>query len=363
MRIVHLIDSLYCAGAEQVVASLAAYQSKRGHSVRVVCLRDFSEHPVDVPALLEAGVQIVTLGKPPGFHFGTLRKLTRYLKDERIEVVHTHNHLVHHYGVAAARWASAPVVLNTLHGSSSFMRTAFWAKALFWFSCLISDGVVAVCQEVQTVFRAAFPLPARKNFVVDNGINLSRFLAVSRSPRSETVTYGNIARLDPIKDHANLFKAFAILRKKYSHVQLRLLGEGTLRQELEELARSLSIGDAVHMEGFSLDTARFLNKIDVYVISSRSEGLPLTLLEAMGAALPIVSTAVGSVPDIIGKAHCGWLCPPSNPEALAKAMEQAIQAPDLAAIGARSRKTVEEYYSVERMNREYECIYEALLAG
>lgn len=197
--------------------------------------------------------------------------------------------------------------------------------------------------------------------VVDNGIDLSQLLGLPRHLPDKTVTFGSIGRFDPVKDHKNLLKAFAILRKRHPHVQLRLLGDGELRDDLEELARTLSIADDVHFEGFSLDTARFLSSIDVYVISSRSEGLPLVLLEAMGAALPVVATAVGEVPRILGNARCGWLCPPSSPDELAESMEKALLATDLVTIGARGRKVAEKYYSAQRMARDYESLYGTLL--
>jgi glycosyltransferase involved in cell wall biosynthesis len=362
MRIVQLIDDLSCGGAEQVVASLASCLSRWGHALRVVCLRDVGPNPVDVAALRNDNVDIVTLEKPPGFHFVTIRKLIAYLKDQRIEVVHTHNHLVHHYGTVAARCAGTPVVLNTLHGVASLRMSSWVAKGLFTVSCFISDSVVSVCPQVHTILRETFRLPMKKLCVIDNGADLSRFLFIPRCPPGPIVTFGNIGRLDPIKDHKTLLTAFALVRNRHPNVRLRILGDGALRRELKQLAGALSIADDVHFEGFSLDTARFLSTIDVYTISSRSEGLPLTLLEAMGAGLPIVSTAVGAIPDILGRAQCGWLCPPADADELADSMEKALQAPNLLAIGAQSRAAVEVYYSIERMARDYQRLYESLLS-
>lgn len=361
MRIAHLIDSLDCGGAEQVAASLAACQGHRGDSVWLICLRGLGAQPVGTQALGKAGAHIVTLEKPPGFHLRTLRRLAAFLRDQRIEVVHTHNHLVHHYGAIAARWANAAAILNTLHGTASLRTAPSWAKALFWFSCLISDRAVSVCAQVDQVFRASYFLPRKKFCVVNNGVDLSRLLELPRRARGEHLTFGTIGRLDPVKDHANLLKAFAILGEKYPHARLRVLGDGELRHDLEQLASALSIADRVVFEGFDLDVAGFLGKIDVYVISSRSEGLPLTLLEAMGAALPVVATAVGEIPSILAGARSGWLCPPSSPEELAKAMEKAIREPDLLAIGANNRSAVKQYYSAERMAGDYKALYEAIL--
>jgi len=362
MRIVQLVDSLDCGGAEQVAASLAVQQSRQGHSVRVVCLRDLGPLPVDIDALRSANVEIVTLEKPPGFHFGTLRRLKRYLQENRIDVLHTHNHLVHHYGAVAGRWAGTRVVLNTLHGTAT-LRMSRGAKVLFWLSCLISNKIVSVSTQVHGAFRKAYLLPGKKLGVIDNGIDLSRFLAIPPRAHGEITTFGNVARLDPVKDHANLLRAFSILRKRNPHVRLRILGDGELRADLEQLAQSLSIADDVRFEGFSLDTAGFLGKIDIYVISSLNEGLPLTLLEAMAAGIPIVATAVGAIPDVLGEAQCGWLCAPADPEGLAAAMDKAFAAPDLAGVGDRGRSVVRERYSVERMARDYAALYATLLTG
>lgn len=362
MRIVQLVDSLDCGGAEQVAASLAVRQSQQGHSVRVVCLRDLGPQPVDLQALRNSNVEIVTLEKPPGLHLGTLRRLMAYLKDNRIEVLHTHNHLVHHYGAVAGRWAGTPVILNTLHGTAT-LRMSRWAKALFWLSCLLSSRVVSVSSQVHRAFRKAYLLPDKKLDVVDNGIDLSRFLTIPCHPPGEIVTFGNVARLDPVKGHENLLRAFSILKKRHPHVRLRLLGDGELRQDLEQLAKTLSIDNDVRFEGFSLDTPPFLSAIDIYVISSLNEGLPLTMLEAMAAGIPIVATAVGAIPDVLGNAQCGWLCAPSNSNELADAMNKALASPDLAAIGARGRSAAREHYSVERMARDYELIYAAVLTS
>jgi glycosyltransferase involved in cell wall biosynthesis len=358
MRIAHLVDSLDYGGAEKVVVGLAM-QLARSHSVHVICLRALGTKPLDVDALASAGVQVATLGKPSGPHWGTLLKLTTYLRQNRIEVVHTHNHLVHHYGAVAGRLAGCRAIINTLHGTAT-LSMPVWAKALFWVSCLLGHKVVSVCRQVHDVFRAAYPLPRGHYLVVDNGIDISGFNGIRHRSRSTPSSFGNIARFDRVKDHETLLRAFAIAWKQRPHVRLRLLGDGELLAPMKRLAQQLSIADGVEFEGYSLDTASFLNGIDVYVIASRNEGLPLTLLEAMAAGVPIVSTAVGGVPEVIGKGECGWLCPPNDVNELAAAMVKALDHPGLPAVGARGRQAVERHYSVERMACDYESLYESV---
>lgn len=361
MRIAHLVDSLSCGGAEKVVTSLALHQSQQ-HVVRVVCLRGLGVQSVDSGELANAGVQIVTLNKPGGFHPETLKRLAAYLRENQIEVIHTHNHLVHHYGAFAGRLAGCGAVVNTLHGIAT-LRMPWWARILFLTSCLVGDHVVSVSRPVFDVFRRTYPLPRRMLSIVENGIEFSAGFVIGRRLPSDVITFGNIARFDPVKDHRNLLRAFAIVRRKHPYTRLRLLGDGVMLREMMDLATSMSLADSVSFDGFSLDTRSFLNGIDVYVLSSKSEGLPLTLLEAMAAGRPVVATAVGGVPEIIAKAECGWLCPPSNPDLLASAMERALVEPALSEIGARGRDAVERHYTVERMALDYEQIYRRILSG
>lgn len=360
MRIAHLINSLTCAGAEQVVASLAAYHSQRGHSVKIICLRSIGENSVDIDPLIAAGVEIINLDKPPGIHIDTLKKLKNLLRSHPIEVLHTHNHLVHHYGAVAGRLAKVPAILNTLHGTSSLQMSPLWTKILFWISCGLSHKVVCVDQQVHSVFSRNYPYPGQRLAVIENGIDLRGFLSIQRAPRKNNLTLGTIGRLDPIKGHDILLKAFADLHKSHPDLRLRILGDGLLHQPLVNLAKDLFISDHVHFDGFSRDTPAFLAGLDLYVISSLSEGLPLSLLEAMAAGLPIVATAVGGIPKIISQAACGWLCSPGDPQALAKTLRQAIADPHFNEMGAKSRHAVAECFGIEKMANRYETLYQQL---
>lgn len=360
MRIAHLVNSLILAGAEQVTASLATSQRRRGHDVWIICLRDFGSPSLDIPALSERGIRVVALGKPSGLHFRTLTKLASLIKKERIEVLHTHNHLVHHYGAAAALWARVPAVLNTLHGTLSLQSSAQWTKALFWLSCLPTDRVVCVGHQVRETMEQTNLVPRGRLCVIENGIDLSRFLAINRRPAGRILTFGNIGRLDSVKGQDVLLRAFAAVHKQNPNIRLRVLGDGPMRQDLLELAANLSLRNEVSFEGASLDTPSFLRGIDVYVLSSRSEGLPLAVLEAMAAGLPVVATEVGGVPMLVQQAQCGWLCAPADAEGLAQAMRHALEAPDLGAMGERARAVVAKSYSVECMSGGYEKLYEEL---
>jgi len=362
MRVAQIIDDLNYGGAEQLVTSLSAGLSRRGHEVVLICLREIGANPVDLREARAVGVAIVELHKPDGFHFSTLRRLGGVLRRRQIDVVHTHNHLVHHYAVIAARWVGVPAILNTLHGSASLEGSRKWSQWLYLASVLAGHRVVTVCPQVANFLRDNFFLPNGRLATVANGVNLQRFLQIERRSRANVLVFGSIGRLDPVKDYGNLLEAFALLKRRYPAIQLRILGDGSLLPKLQALTASLSIADSVVFEGFSLDTPDFLARIDVYVISSRSEGLPLSMLEAMGAGLPIVTTNVGEIPAIVQGADCGWLAERGNPQDLARAMHEAATAVDLSEKGGLSRRHARDRYTAERMVADYEALYRTLTA-
>jgi glycosyltransferase involved in cell wall biosynthesis len=353
MRIVQLIDTLHCGGAEQVVANLAKGMTCGGHEVIVLCLRDMSN-----PALA-AGARVTALEKPPGAHPATARKLAALLRAERIDLINTHNHLVHHYGVAAARAAGAKVV-NTLHGTAT-LEMAPAARLLYWAGCRLSDAVVSVCGPVQATLMRRYWLNRRTLTVIPNGISLDPFTAIPpRAPRDEVV-FGSVGRLVDVKDHATLLRAFAMLHGRHPRTRLRLLGGGPLEGPLKNLAAELGIVPAVDFCGFSNDVADFLATLDVFVLPSKSEGLPITLLEAFAAALPAVATEVGGVPDVI-RPGAGLMAAPGDAPGLAARMEAMLTA-DRGGMGASARREALARFSMQAMVAAYERLYLSLIAG
>jgi glycosyltransferase involved in cell wall biosynthesis len=355
MRILQLVDSLQYGGAEQVVATLSIGLRALGHEVLVVSLRDFGTESVGLPQLQRAGVEMVALDKPPGPHFASLRHIRRLVRDERTDLINTHNHLVHHYGLAAGRAAGIPVV-NTVHGIDT-LSIQFWAGLIYRGCCWISDSIISVCEPVKEELSRRYGLPERKLAVVQNGIDLERFLRVpSREPREEVV-FGTVGRLVPVKDHHNLLRAFAELLPRNRHCRLKFLGSGPLKDELESAASGLGIAHAVEFRGFSSDVPGFLNELDVFVLPSRSEGLPLTLIEAMASGLPAIATKVGGIPSVLTSG--GWLCPPQDSRQLALAMEEALKS-DLSNVGAQARQR-SRAYSSDNMVSQYLSLYASLI--
>jgi len=363
MRILELINTLEEGGAEKITSALALQLRSRGHDVFVICVRDEGFMPVPKERFESAGVPVTAFHKPDGFHWKTLRRLGRYLTEQRIDVIHTHNPLVNHYGVAAAKMAAHPsVVVNTVHGVNTLEMPAS-GRALYRMSCEGTARVVPVCDAVDRVIGDRFHIPSDRRTVIPNGIDLAHLAEVPLRPRNGSFVFGTMARLVPVKDHVSLLRAFAEVRARIPNCALEILGGGEMEPELKSLAHTLGIDAAVQFRGWSGDIAGFLKGLDAFVLSSRSEGLPLALLEAMAASKPIVSTAVGGVPEIVKSAGCGWLCPPQDSAALANSMFQLMTCSNLEEFGRRGRAAAIRLYSESTMTDRYEKLFLALVGG
>jgi glycosyltransferase involved in cell wall biosynthesis len=356
MQIVEVITELGFGGAERMLCRLALALQNLGHTVSIVCLQETQEMPLPRSSFDEAGVEIIELHKGEGFSFAAVKQLANHLRRSKAAVVHTHNPPAHHYGVLAAKLGGAPVIVNTVHGSNT-LAMPLWASILYGAGCRVSQQLVAVCSTAESDFRRRFSYVAAKTLVIENGIDVEEFVRIEmRTPGAEFV-FGTIGRLVSVKDHATLLRAFALVRASNTQCRLEILGCGELDADLKSMTRSLGIEHKVRFRGLTSDVLNFLTDIDAFVLSSISEGLPLSVLEAMAAGKPVVSTSVGAVSSILDSSGCGWLCEPSNPEALASTMIKASKSRNLRKMGLSGRAYVAERYTVERMARRYDALF------
>jgi len=352
LTIVELLNTLEVGGAERMVVNLALECQARGHRLHVVCLR--SAGPLAQP-LIEAGIPVTEINKGEGFSWAAVKQLAGILSREKADVVHTHNPLVHHYGVAAAKLAGTAVIVNTIHGIHNIQNIGP-GELLYGASTALSAAVVTVCRAAEQFFSNVKVIQKSRIRMIYNGIPLDSFLALDppRANSAGKIRFGAIGRLVDVKDHRTLLRAFALLAARHSNVELQILGGGPLEGELTALRDQLNLRGVAELRGESLDVAGFLRDTHVFVHSSLTEALPMTLLEAMAAARPVVVTAVGGLPEIVTASNCGWLCPPANAEALAQSMETALGERDrIAERGLRGRAFVHQHCSVEKMAQSY----------
>jgi glycosyltransferase involved in cell wall biosynthesis len=293
---------------------------------------------------------------------GSVRKLVR---DNGIDLVHSHGYKADLYGYAAARLESKPIVAtchNWLSGGRMLAAYNFLdRRALQHF-----DAVSAVSQTVVDKL-LSWGVRRERLSIIPNGIDLDRFdvrlLPRERAgnKRNEQVV-GIVARLDLQKGFAYLLKAVRTLRASFPEVRLLVVGEGPDRGKIEELVAELGLNGVVTLAGQQADMPAIYASIDVFVLPSLNEGLPMTILEAMAASKPIIATRVGAVPSVIIDGETGWLVEPRDEVGLTQAMGKLLSERDLRQrLAQRARAHVEQNYTAAAMAQRYRDLYQSVL--
>ena len=360
-RVVHLVPSLEIGGLERVVYEMVL--ESRALAPTVVCLTQLGALGVELQA---RGIPVQVLGMERG-PLVTLGRLCVRLRSLRPAVLHCHNLLSHLYGGLAARLCRIPHVVLTKHGA--FLPSSGFSWHLNrWL--LKRSHVVAVSAEIRARMTGLIPPNGTGSLrYIPNGISLTPYsrLPDRREARrrlgwSETdYLLGMVARLSEGKDHPGLLQALQRVRQTVPQARLILVGDGPMRERIEGTIRQLELDDAVVLLGERRDIPQILAALDVFVLASESEGIPLTILEAMAADLPVLATAVGGIPEVVIPDETGLLVPPQSPQLLADAILTLLRDPNRARrMGAAGCNRVKQQFDVKKVVGSYEALYERL---
>jgi glycosyltransferase involved in cell wall biosynthesis len=366
MKIAHILSSFDIGGQERVAVDLARAQRAAGHVVVAVSLSAGADGP-NREILRSHGVRTMSARKWGGVDPSLPLRLATRLMLERVDLVHTHNPHALVYGATAGALVGAGVV-HTKHGiNPGRARQVLLRRAA---GTLVDTFVVVTPLLAKVALQNRECDPARLH-VVPNGIDVAAF-APSSDARSlaraglgipeDAWVVGTVGRLAPEKDQALLVRAMLPLLKGGTH--LVIVGDGPEREALAALIGKSECAPFVHMLGARNDVSSLLPGFDVFALSSRTEGLPLVLLEAMSMQLCVVSTAVGGIPDLIEHGVTGFLVKPGDLAALSAQLTSLSEDPRRTArIGPTARRTVVRLHSLERMAARYEALYARLVAG
>jgi len=357
MRIIQVVESLDLGGVERLAIQLAAAQRARGHDCSIYCIfRAGAQSSIAA----ERGIRVRCFNKKPGASVKSLTELVLAMRRDRPDVVHTHNSGIHHYAAVAARLAGVPVVVNTRH--SPFAPEHMKREKHYRWSVRLTDTVVFVSESTRKLVLEQMAVRRLSSTVILNGIPIPEHSGRDASARaaSSQLVFGTLGRLVPIKAHDVLINAFAQFTRDAPAARLRIAGAGPMMSALQQQISDQHLSEKVTLEGATLEPERFYRELDVFVLPSHSEGMPLALLEAMASGLPVIATAVGGIPEVV-PAEAGWLCAPGDVAALAAAMSAAAHAPDLEKRGAAAMRLVATRFDVEAMCSSYLRLFDALL--
>ncbi|HXE12078.1 MAG TPA: glycosyltransferase [Bryobacteraceae bacterium] len=364
-EVLQVVPTLETGGAEKMAVHLAGELMRMRAGAGVISF--FEPRGSQLQRMLQAdGVPIWPLGKQLGLDPAMIGKLRSLIRKLQPMVLHTHLASLRYVVPAVAGLPNPPRIVHTVHRVAERDTEAWfrWPQRLCMGRC---GEVVAVSEEVA---RSCARIYRRvKVSVIPNGIPLTNSdsaLAARTEIRrtlgiaDDCFVFCSVARLRAVKNHTALIRAFAGIAKQ-TGAHLLIAGGGELRNELERLAQTLEIAMHVHFLGERDDVAQILAASDAFVLSSLSEGIPLSVLEAMAARLPVLVTSVGGLPEVVRDGVEGLLVPPGDVEALATAMRQLIR--DCAARAAMSRAAadrISQQFDARVMVGSYLSIYKRL---
>ena len=359
VRVMHVVYTLRPGGMEFGIVKLVNGLDRARVSSSICSTLPAS---VDMRAQVAGDVPVFDLQRRPGTDLRVVGDLYRLFRRERPDIVHTHAWGTLVEGLLAARLARVPFVVHGEHGTLQLrgyqrrVQRAVWARA---------DLVLSVSTRLAEKMAETTGFPRERIRTIRNGVDLSRFglhpradarRALGLAPDAFVV--GTAGRLVPVKDQKTLIAAMAVLRRAGHRLTLLIAGDGPLGPELEAAAAALGIAQDVRFLGHCPGIETVFAAMDVFVLSSVSEGLSNTILEAMASGLPVVATRVGGADELVADGLTGILVPAGSAESLAGAIARLMaSAPQCPAMGAAGRRRAESEFSLPSVIRRYEQMY------
>lgn len=327
-HVVHIIDSLTIGGAQKLLVTFAREAKRRSMRMEIISLKAGIDAQIEKD-LTDCGVSISYFPAKKLLDLKRIWKIIRRLREARPDVIQSHLTYGNIIGGLAGVAAGIPVVA-TLHSAGkdrrySKTREGLESLVMRW----LDRKIIAVGRNTAKWHQAR---TGKKKVVtvlnaVDDIADIS--IAERREIRREMMGDDSksllisVGRLSIVKAYDDLIRAFDMVHRVMGETFLILAGDGVMRQEWEQLAAALGLSDAVKFLGNRGDVPRLLRSSDLYVSSSVVEGMPLAVMEAMGAGLPIVATEVGDLPEMIDE-NCGVLVPPRDVQRLADAIVEVL---------------------------------------
>ncbi|HYV18044.1 MAG TPA: glycosyltransferase [Verrucomicrobiae bacterium] len=366
-RVLALTVGLGLGGAERLLLLSAPRLRALGFDVRIGTFKDGGAL---APSFERAGVPVVHFGARHRRDLGSCLRLARYLKTERIDVLHAHLFYANVAARLAGRLAAVPVVLTAHHDTDLWMGPHH--RFVERVTARLSDRVLTCSEAVRRFAIERHGLSAGRVVTLANAIDVEAIPSgtearararalLGAAPEDRLV--GTLGRLhEPKKGLKPFLSAAARVAAADQRVRFVLIGDGPARQDLERFTASLGLGDRVRFAGERTDVELLLPGFDLLVQPSLWEGFGLSALEGMAAGLPVVASRVGGVPEVIRDGVDGILVPPGDPVRLAEAMTAILRDPDRAArLGASGRARARREFHVDRLVRETASLYRDLL--
>jgi len=361
INVLHVVLGLKIGGLEKFVLDLINQYSDDVQSI-IVCLEDKGASGFAVD-----GIKMIELHKKAGLKLSVAFKIRQIVRKEKIDLIHTHNPSPHFYGALAGMLSWRPVI-HTKHGRNYPSQKK--KVLLNYISSLLTTHIVAVSKDAKNVCSQVEHIPSRKLMTILNGVDIDKFQPLQSyiiyqelGIASQIPLIGIVARLSPEKDHSTLIQACRLLKERLVLFHLVIVGDGALRADLENEVEQFDLIDEISFMGMRSDICTLVSNFDLFVLSSISEGISLTILEAMACAIPVVATDVGGNSEIVINGDTGFIVPSRTPELLADKIQFLLENPSLRErMGHFGRERVVTSFSMKKTASNYLSLYHEILS-
>ncbi|MBK1619696.1 glycosyltransferase [Lamprobacter modestohalophilus] len=369
MKVLHVTFDMRIGGTEMVIKAIIEGFAQADPDV------DFSlfciEHPLGPwgQELASKGIAIESYRRHPGFDWTLIRRIRRLVQAQAIDVLHCHQYTPWVYGLIASLGTGARVIF-TEHGRF-YPDSRRWKRTLLnpWFARLTS-AITAISGSTKQALVDYEAIKPEDVVVIYNGI--AQLYSDNEEVRNIRARYGlderhflfgTVSRFDPIKNQTMMLRAFSRVVAEHADARLLLVGDGEERMRLETLVHALGLDERVFFTGYITDPVNYIAAMDIFLLSSLSEGTSMTLLEAMSLGKPCVVTDAGGNAEVVARAENGIVTPNDDEMAFATAMKQMVEQPDLREAFSRGAFVrFNRQFSVEHMVKAYDALYKDVVS-
>ena len=364
-KIVHVTFDMRIGGTEQVIYNLIEHTDPKKYDVSILCLNQ-PIGPFGIQ-LQKKSCHIIAFDRKPGFDLKLIKNIRKFIIKDQIDILHCHQYTPYVYGLFASLFTKTKIIF-TEHGRFYPDQRKLKRILINPVLSLFTSAITAISKATKNALIKYENFPGKRIQVIYNGINGSRFefptsgnLRKTLGIDEKTFVLGTVARLDPIKNHDMMIKAFKIVHDRFSQTVLIIVGDGSERPRLVSLIAQMGMNSSVIITGFREDTPQFYNMMDLFLLTSFSEGTAMTLLEAMASTKPCIATDVGGNPEIVLKNTTGFIIPSNDEHTLADVVIKLMQDNKLSTkMGIAGRKRFEQMFTAVKMTAEYQKLYDEL---
>ncbi len=360
IKIFYVITSLGLGGAEKLLLYYLKNLDKKKYSLFVCCFR---EKPDDLIEEMSAYAEIINLKIRNKFNPIAIFYIIKLLFKINPDIIHTHLFQPRVYATIAHLFYNRPIIVTQKHSIVNPKKHHIFM--LFeMISILMNKKVIAISESVKKSLTKYELIPNNKIFVLPNCIDYQAFNKASNRPfirKNDEIVVGTVGRLEKVKGIKYLLLSMKIILAKFPHVRLDIVGDGSQSDELKQISKNLGISNSVKFFGKFTDVIPFYSNMDIFILPSTLEGFGIVLLEAMAAGVPVIASDVDGIREVIVHRESGILIPSKNPDAIARAVIQLIENPELLKMLVENGLIRAQLFDVREHVMKLESLYSNLL--